>query len=376
MLGPHNGFSSVQWLPVAVRTPQFHPQVISRGPEVNRCSYCCLGDFSAGPQCKWVFFFLCSPSILSDQLSFSSFSPFSPPTGRQHFLPKLWFRLLFGFKTLHCFDPPLTFDLICDPRQTPWRLWERRSVGWHVVRTTPSMLTSPSLPVRKLIYLRWGFFEFVIFVSCPAAEHVSERMKCLFTHLSYVHLLTTGTHFKLNGRAEYIWQRGLVVVVFNIVLNPPSFNGSTPTDNVLGMKHSVFYKHQTPALIGSSLNSLLWTAIWEQIIAFVLTWVLQYYFRVYLSFIMISFKTLANWSNSPTAAIRMTQRRFGRLRFFYFNPQPYLLWSNLWRYWWAACAWRRANTTLDQLTYGRAAGRSWKHWVIRRDPLAATLSIM
>lgn len=43
------------------------------------------------------------------------------------------------------------------------------------------------------------------------------------------------------------------MVVFNIVLNPPSFNGSTPTDKVLGMKHSVFYKHQTPA----SLNSLL-----------------------------------------------------------------------------------------------------------------------
>lgn len=47
------------------------------------------------------------------------------------------------------------------------------------------------------------------------------------------------------------------MVVFNVVLNPPSFNGSTPTDDVLAMKHCVFYKHQTPALPGSSLNSLL-----------------------------------------------------------------------------------------------------------------------
>lgn len=46
-------------------------------------------------------------------------------------------------------------------------------------------------------------FEFVIFVSRLAAKNVFEWMKCLF-HLSYVHLLPTGTHFKLNGRAEYI----------------------------------------------------------------------------------------------------------------------------------------------------------------------------
>lgn len=155
---PHNGFSSVQLLPVAVRMPQFHPQVIGWGPEVSRCTYCCLGDFSAGPQCNWVVFFcVCSPSILSAQLSFSSFSPFPPPTGRQHFLSKLCFQPLFGFKTLHCFDPLLTFDLICDPRRTPWRLWERRSVGWHAVRTMPSMLTSPSLPVRGWRFLNLSY---------------------------------------------------------------------------------------------------------------------------------------------------------------------------------------------------------------------------
>lgn len=46
--------------------------------------------------------------------------------------------------------------------------------------------------------------EFVMFVSRPAVEHISEWMEYLFIHLSYVHLLTTGRHFKLNGRAEYI----------------------------------------------------------------------------------------------------------------------------------------------------------------------------
>lgn len=148
--------------------PQFHPQVISRGPEVNRCGDCCLGDFSACLNYKWFFFFLCSPSMLSAQLSFSSFCPFHPPTGRQHFLSKLWLKPLFGFKTLHCFDPLLTFDLICDPRRTPWRLWERRSVGWHAVRTMPSMLTSPSLPVRKQIYLRWRFLT--LSYLCPILQ--------------------------------------------------------------------------------------------------------------------------------------------------------------------------------------------------------------
>lgn len=151
------------------------------------------------------------------------------------------------------------------------------------------------------------------------------------------------------------------------------------------MKHCVFYKHQTPALTGSSLNSLLWTAVWEQMSAFVLTWVLQSYFSVCLSFMMIYFKILMNWSNSPTAAIRVTQLRCGRMRLYFFSfffffltlsHRLYLLWTNLWRYWWAACVQGRANATLVQLTYGRAAGRSWKHWVIRRDPLAATLSIM
>lgn len=41
--------------------------------------------------------------------------------------------------------------------------------------------------------------EFVIFASRPAAQHVSERMKCLFIHLCDVHLLTSKTRFKLNG---------------------------------------------------------------------------------------------------------------------------------------------------------------------------------
>lgn len=103
--------------------------------------------------------FLSSPSILTGQLSFSSFSPFSSSNGggrgggRQHFLSKLRFKPLFAFKTLHCFDLLLTLDLLCDPRRTPWRLWERRSVGWLAVRTMPSMLTWPSLPVSKLTHL-------------------------------------------------------------------------------------------------------------------------------------------------------------------------------------------------------------------------------
>lgn len=129
--------------------PQFHPQVICRGPEVNRWSYCCLGDFSAGPQCFLGFFCAVPPYC---QLSFH-FLLFAL------FLSTLCFKPLFGFKTPHCFDPPLTFDLICDPRQTPWRLWERRSVGWHAVRTMPSTLTLPSLLVRKQIYLRWRFWN-------------------------------------------------------------------------------------------------------------------------------------------------------------------------------------------------------------------------
>lgn len=56
-------------------------------------------------------------------------------------------RPLFGLTVLHCLDLPLTFHLIFDPRWTPWTLWERRSVGWHAARTTPSTLMLPSLLV-------------------------------------------------------------------------------------------------------------------------------------------------------------------------------------------------------------------------------------
>lgn len=47
-------------------------------------------------------------------------------------------------------------------------------------------------------------FSALVFECPPTVEQVSEWMKCLFIHLSCVHLLTTGTHFKLNGRAECI----------------------------------------------------------------------------------------------------------------------------------------------------------------------------
>lgn len=55
---------------------------------------------------------------------------------------------LFCLTTLHCLDLLLTFHLFCDPSWTPWRPWERRSVGWHAAHMTPSMPMSPSLQVR------------------------------------------------------------------------------------------------------------------------------------------------------------------------------------------------------------------------------------
>lgn len=46
----------------------------------------------------------------------------------------------------------LTFHLICHPRRTLWRLWERKSVGWHAVHMMPSTPTLPSLLVRLNVF--------------------------------------------------------------------------------------------------------------------------------------------------------------------------------------------------------------------------------
>lgn len=71
---------------------------------------------------------------------------------------------------------------------------------------------------------------------------------------------------------------------------------------------------------------------------------------------MIYFKT-----NSPTAAIRMTQLPFGWVRFFFLTLSHICYEPGCGGIDELPAPWRRANTTLDQLTYGSAAGRSWKH---------------
>lgn len=55
---------------------------------------------------------------------------------------------LFCLTTLHCPDPLLTLHLLCDPRWTPWRLLERRSVGWRAAHMMPSTPMLPFLLVR------------------------------------------------------------------------------------------------------------------------------------------------------------------------------------------------------------------------------------
>lgn len=50
-----------------------------------------------------------------------------------------------------------------------------------------------------------------------------QETKTFILIFPYLHLLTTGTSFTLKGKVEYIWERGLVAVVFNIVLNTLSF---------------------------------------------------------------------------------------------------------------------------------------------------------
>lgn len=56
------------------------------------------------------------------------------------------------------------------------------------------------------------------------------------------------------------------------------------------------------------------------------------------------------------------------------------LWTDLWHYWWAVPAglkhMMRANAKLVQWCVAEQLGKSWEHWVIKRVPSTAILSIM
>lgn len=76
---------------------------------------------------------------------------------------------LFG---LYCLELPVTFHLFPDPRWTTWRLWERRSAGWHGVHMMLNMPTLHSLLVRLNIF----FFSVLLSHALGSRSNPARRI--------------------------------------------------------------------------------------------------------------------------------------------------------------------------------------------------------